>query len=74
MSTAELVYEKTRALPGERQAETLRFVNFLLARSSAASEAEAWRQLLRETQRLAGLANVSDADIEREVAAVRAKA
>lgn len=74
MSTAELIYERSRTLPGERQAEALRFVDFLIARGSAASEANEWRRLLRETQSLPCVADVSETDIDREVTAVRSGA
>ena len=74
MSTAELIFEKSRTLPGDRQAEALRFVDFLIARGSSATEANEWRRLLRETQSLPGITDLSEADIDREVTAVRSGA
>jgi hypothetical protein len=71
MSTAERIYEKARSLPSDKQNEALRFVDFLLSRRSAKSEAAEWRKLLRETQKSPGVANVTDDDIAREVASVR---
>ena len=71
MSTAELIFEKARSLPTDKQNEALRFVDFLLARRSAKAEAAEWRKLLRETQSAPGVANITDDDIAREVSAVR---
>jgi len=59
------------SLPGERQSEALRLGDFLIARGSAANEANKWRRLLCGTQSLSGVADVSEADIGREVTAVR---
>lgn len=73
MSTAEQIYEKARSLPSDKQAEALRFVDFLLARRSAESEAALWRKLLRETRNSPNVSNLTDDDIAREVAAVRSK-
>lgn len=42
MSTAEAIFEKARALPAERQAEALNFVDFLLAREQARMEGTEW--------------------------------
>ena len=42
MSTAELIYEKTRRLPEDLQAEALHYVDFLLAQRQGQSEAAAW--------------------------------
>lgn len=72
MSTAELIFERARALPSERQAEALRFVDFLLARRNAEAEAAEWRKLLRQTQDLPVARGLTDEDIAAEVAAVRA--
>ena len=44
MSTADLVFEKTRALPDELQREALQFVDTLIARKAAANEARNWSQ------------------------------
>ncbi len=71
MSTAELIFEKARSLPNDRQDEALRFVDFLLARLSAEAEAAEWRKLLRETQNAPGVSAITDDDIAHEVAAVR---
>lgn len=73
MSTAELIYEKARSLPSDQQNEALRFVDFLLARRSAEAEAAEWRKLLRETQSSPGVSAITDDEIAREVAAVRAR-
>jgi hypothetical protein len=73
MSTAEQIYEKARSLPSDQQNEALRFVDYLLARRSAEAEAALWRTLLRETQNSPGVSNITDDDIAREVAAVRAR-
>ena len=71
MSTAELIFEKARSLPNDKQNEALRFVDFLLARRSAEAEAAEWRRLLRETQSAPGVSGITDEDIAREIAAVR---
>ena len=42
MSTAELIYEKAKALPGTLQTEALHYVDFLLSRQGARSEDEEW--------------------------------
>ena len=69
MSTAELIFEKARSLPSDKQNEALRFVDFLLARRSVEAEAAEWRKLLRETQNAPGVSTITDDDIAREVAA-----
>ena len=69
MSTAELIFEKARSLPKDKQNEALRFVDFLLARRSAEAEAAEWRKLLGETRCATGVSNLTDDDIAREVAA-----
>ncbi len=74
MSTAELIFERARSLPSDKQSEALRFVDFLLARRSAEAEAAEWHKLLRETQNAPGVARLTDDDIAHEVAAVRASA
>jgi hypothetical protein len=71
MSTAELIYEKARNLPATLQAEALHFVEYLDSRRDAASEAEKWRRLLRETQAFVAVRKISDDDIAAETAAVR---
>ena len=42
MSTAELIYEKTRHLPEDLQAEALHYGDFLLTQRQTQSEASAW--------------------------------
>ena len=42
MSTADLIYEKAKALPGTLQTEALHYVDFLLSRQGAKSEDEDW--------------------------------
>jgi hypothetical protein len=69
VSTAELIFEKARSLPSDKQDEALRFVDFLLARHSAEAEAAAWRKLLCETQSSPGVSAITDDDIAREAAA-----
>ncbi len=44
MSTAELIYERARALPGPLQTEALHFVDFLLSRLEAKLEHREWAQ------------------------------
>ena len=73
MSTAELIFEKARCLPNDQQNEALRFVDFLLARRSAETEAAEWRKLLRETQSAPGISALTDEDIAREISAVRSR-
>jgi hypothetical protein len=48
MSTAELVFEKTRVLPDELQQEALRFVDSLLARRLELNDARAWSRFSAE--------------------------
>ena len=48
MSTAELIFEKSRALPAELQQEALHYVDFLLARQAEHSEASAWSRFSAE--------------------------
>jgi hypothetical protein len=42
MSTAELIYERARALPDPLQTEALHFVDFLLSRLDARLEDTEW--------------------------------
>ena len=51
MSTAEMVFEKTRALPDELQQEALRYLDALLARKAGSVEARSWARF--STQQLA---------------------
>jgi hypothetical protein len=44
MSTAELIYEKAKALPDRLQTEALHYVDFLLARLDARTEDAEWAQ------------------------------
>jgi hypothetical protein len=48
MSTAELIFEKSRSLPGELQQEALDFVEFLLARKDEGREARDWSRFSAE--------------------------
>ncbi|MEI6779299.1 MAG: DUF2281 domain-containing protein [Verrucomicrobiota bacterium] len=59
MSTAELIYEKAKALPGTLQTEALHYVDFLLTRQRAKSEDGDW-------------ARFSASQIERQYAAADA--
>jgi hypothetical protein len=72
MSTAELIYEKSKALPGRLQSEALSFVEYLSRRQAAQSEANEWQQLMRATQNLSTSQRITDADIAAEIAAYRA--
>ena len=42
MSTAELIYEKAKELPGTLQTEALHYVDFLLSRQEVKSEDGDW--------------------------------
>ena len=42
MSTAEMIYEKSKALPESLRAEALHYVDYLLARREAGAEAAEW--------------------------------
>ena len=42
MSTADLIFKKAKALPSPLQTEALHFVDYLLTRQEAKSEAAAW--------------------------------
>jgi hypothetical protein len=42
MSTADLIYEKAKALPGTLQTEALHYVDFLLSRQETKSDDEDW--------------------------------
>ena len=42
MSTAEAIFEKAKALPDDRQAEVLHYLNFLLSQERAEAEASEW--------------------------------
>lgn len=59
MSTAELIFEKSRSLPGELQQEALDFVEFLLARKDEGGEARDWSRFSAE--QLAGQYAAGDA-------------
>lgn len=48
MSTADLIFEKSRSLPGELQQEALAFVEFLLARKDEGREARDWSRFSAE--------------------------
>jgi hypothetical protein len=59
MSTVELIFEKSRSLPGELQQEALDFVEFLLARKDEGKEARDWSRFSAE--QLAGQYAAGDA-------------
>lgn len=71
MSTVEIICEKAKALPDNLQAEALGFVEYLSRRGDSAAEAARWRDLLRETQALPGIGEISDDDIAAEINAHR---
>lgn len=48
MSTAELIFEKARALPVELQKEALRYVDSLLAGKADEGEAQNWSHFSAE--------------------------
>ncbi|MEO5958001.1 MAG: hypothetical protein ABIZ49_08370 [Opitutaceae bacterium] len=48
MSTAEIIFEKARALPAELQQEALRYVDSLLARRGESQESRTWSQFSAE--------------------------
>lgn len=72
MSTADLIYEKSKTLPDRLQSEALSFVEYLGRRRTAHTEAGEWQQLLRETQNLSAGQGITDDDILAEIAAYRA--
>lgn len=59
MSTAELIFEKSRRLPGNLQQEALDFVEFLLTRKDENKEARDWSRF--SVEQLAGQYASSDA-------------
>ena len=72
MSTAELIYEKAKSLPGKLQSEALDFLEYLARRRAASSESVHWESLLHESQSLPSAQRVTDAEIAAEIAAYRA--
>ena len=72
MSTADLIYEKTKTLPDRLQSEALSFVEYLGRRRTADTETGEWQRLLRETQNLSAVQGITDDDIIAEIAAYRA--
>ena len=72
MSTADLIYEKTKTLPDRLQSEALSFVEYLGRRRTAHTETGNWQRLLRETQNLSAVPGITDDDILAEIAAYRA--
>jgi len=72
MSTAELIYEKAKSLPGQLQSEALGFVEYLSRRPAAQTEAAEWQRLFRRTQTLAAEQSLTDDDIAAQIAAYRA--
>ncbi|MCX6934875.1 MAG: hypothetical protein NTZ01_01560 [Verrucomicrobia bacterium] len=73
MSTAELIYEKAKTLPGKLQTQALDFVEYLGHRRGATEEALAWQKLAKETQDLPSAQYLSDEEIVAEVVAYRAR-
>lgn len=59
MSTAELIFQKARALPDERQQEALRYVDYLLARQAEGAEVREWTRF--SAGQLAGQYAATDA-------------
>ena len=59
MSTAEIIFEKSRSLPGELQQEALDFVEFLLVRKEESKETRDWSRFSAE--QLAGQYAPADA-------------
>ena len=72
MSTAEMIYEKAKSLPGKLQSEALGFVEYLSRRPAAPAEAAEWQRLFRRTQTLAAAQALTDDDIAAQIAAYRA--
>jgi hypothetical protein len=72
VSTADLIYEKAKMLPGKLQSEALGFVEYLGRRGAAKAEAAEWQRLSRDTQALPAVQKISDNDITAEIAAYRA--
>ena len=64
MSIAELIFEKSRSLPGELQQEALDFVEFLLARKDEGREARDWSRFSAE--QLAGQYAPGDAIYDKD--------
>lgn len=71
MSTADLVYEKTKDLPERLQSEALSFVDYLGRRRAAKNESAEWERLFHETQSMASTQRVTDEAIAAEIAAYR---
>ncbi|MBM3836072.1 MAG: DUF2281 domain-containing protein [Verrucomicrobia bacterium] len=64
MSTAELIYEKIQHLPENLQTEALHYVDFLLAKRHAQSEAAEWSRF--STAQLAKQYAPEDAIYDKE--------
>jgi len=71
LSTADLIYEKAKTLPERLQSEALSFVEYLERRRAPQAEVAQWQRLLRETQNLSAVRQVTDEDIASEIAAYR---
>jgi hypothetical protein len=71
VSTADLVYAKTKDLPERLQLEALSFVDYLGRRRTSKDEAAKWDRLFRQTQSLASAQRVPDEAIAAEIAAFR---
>jgi hypothetical protein len=72
MSTLEMIYEKSKTLPDQLQAEALSFVEYLSRRSASKSEAGLWRDLSCETRSLPAVRQLTDEDITTEITAYHA--
>ncbi len=48
MSTAELVFKKTSALPADLQQEALRYVDYLIERQAETRDARDWAKFAAE--------------------------
>lgn len=72
MSTAELIYEKSKELPGRLQTEALSFVEYLSRRRAAQVESDEWKRLMAATQGLSTSRSITDEDIAAEIATYRA--
>ncbi|HET7624815.1 MAG TPA: hypothetical protein VFM25_06070 [Verrucomicrobiae bacterium] len=71
MSTADLIYQKTKSLPGKLQSEVLEFLDYLDRRRAAQIEAAKWQSALRETQTLPVAQKITEEEIAAEIAAYR---
>lgn len=72
MSTADLIYEKAKTLPGKLQSQALDFVDYLGRRCAGQTEAEEWQRLSAATQALPAARRITDEDITAEISDYRA--